>query len=61
MTSSTCFVHLKFSLSQVPNNLNFFTLSTVLSFKRWSVSVRITHFRYLPGGNNHVLGLGLIQ
>ena len=33
VTSFTCSVHATFSLSQVPNNLNFTTLSTVLSFK----------------------------
>ena len=58
MTSFTCSVHLRSSLSQVPNNLNSSTLSInclIFQGERCSVSVKIIHFRHLLGGNNHLL------
>ena len=58
VTSFTCAVNLRSSLSQVPNNLNSSTLSInclIFQGERWSVSVKIIHFRHLLGGNNHLL------
>ena len=51
VTSFTCSVHLRSSLSRVPNNLNFLTLhggnNHLLGLSSFSISVLINHAQIL--------------